>query len=205
MIELNGTRDLFGRLLCLSNVQNVDFEKVFAYLLTPVTLSLAHGSNDKTDKTKLLHKIEAMVDSTPPPDVTDVKIADAMFILHTMQKLSGTFGELVQLVLCKLCQMSYWRVDLVCDTYSNPSIKDFEHRRRWSDDATYNISGPQQKCSQDWQMALRSSLFKIFFQAILDWSCRHQRPWGWHCVLRSKEKLLLLCCSIWKGFSWRGF
>ena len=57
--------------------------------------------NIKTDKAKLLHEIEAMVDSTSPPDVTDVIIVDAMFMLPTMQKLP--FGELAELVLCKLC------------------------------------------------------------------------------------------------------
>ena len=39
----------------------------------------------------------------------------------------------------------------------------------------------------------------------IDWSCRHQRQWGSHCVLWSRKKLLLLHCSIWKCFSRRGF
>ena len=109
MIELKGIRDLFGRLLHLNTVQNVDLENVFAYPLTHVTLvhiDMIDGSINKTDKAKLLHKMEAMVDSNPPPGVTDVKIVDVVFILHTMQKLPGTFGELAQLVLCKLCQTS---------------------------------------------------------------------------------------------------
>ena len=38
VIELKGIRDLFGRLLHLSTVQNVDLENVFAYPLTHVTL-----------------------------------------------------------------------------------------------------------------------------------------------------------------------
>ena len=57
-----------------------------------------------------------MVDSTLPPDVTNAIIVDTMFMLHTMQKLPGTFRELAQVVLCKLCQMSSWRVDLACTT-----------------------------------------------------------------------------------------
>ena len=60
VIELKGTRDLFVRLLYLSSIQNVDLEKVFSFPLTPVPLSLAHvdGSINKTDKAKLMHKIE---------------------------------------------------------------------------------------------------------------------------------------------------
>lgn len=51
LLEIQGTRDLFGRLLYLSTVQQVDMHKVLQYPLTPVPLALAHldGMIYKTD------------------------------------------------------------------------------------------------------------------------------------------------------------
>jgi hypothetical protein len=54
------TRDLFGRLLYLAAVQKWDIEKVIRNPLTPVPLSLCQigGTMNKTDKSKLMHKLE---------------------------------------------------------------------------------------------------------------------------------------------------
>ena len=56
VMELQGTRDLFGRLLFLSTKEGIDLEHVFKYPLTPVPLSLCHldGTVNKTDKAKSL-------------------------------------------------------------------------------------------------------------------------------------------------------
>ena len=171
--ELQGTRDLFGRLLYLSSVANINLEKVFTFPLTPVPLSLAHvdGSMNKTDKSKLLHKLEAMVESTPPSEGVDVTLVDAMFVLHTMVNLPITFGEIAHLLSQKLCEMSP-RVDFICDSYLTPSIKDAEHTRRGENEAVFTITGPQQKRPKDWQKALRSASFKTaFFRFLVDEWC----------------------------------
>ena len=53
--ELQGTRDIIGRLLYLAVIEDLDLDLhvVFTYPLTPVPLSLAHvnGTLHKTDKT----------------------------------------------------------------------------------------------------------------------------------------------------------
>ena len=41
IIELKGTRDLFGRLVILATESKVDLHKVFEYPLTPVPFTLA--------------------------------------------------------------------------------------------------------------------------------------------------------------------
>lgn len=164
VIELKGTRDLFGRLLYLSTVHKVDMEKVFSYPLTPVPLSLGHvdGSINKTDKAKLMHKLENTIQSVDPTNVTNV-IVDGMFLLHTQKNIPGTYGELAHKILGQLCQLSLERVDIVFDTYNEPSIKVTEHTRREQNDALYTITGPQQKCPRDWQKALQSTAFKTRF------------------------------------------
>ena len=59
LLELQGTRDLFGRLLYIGTGANVDTFKVFCYPLVPVPLSLGHvdGAMNKTDKSKLMHTL----------------------------------------------------------------------------------------------------------------------------------------------------
>lgn len=86
VIELQGTRNSFGRLLYLSTQENLNLSVVFRYPLTPVPLSLAHvdGTMNKTDKAKLLHKVQQMIETTEGPSIMDVVIVDAMFFLHAM-------------------------------------------------------------------------------------------------------------------------
>ena len=168
VVELQGTRDLFGRLLYLSSKNNLDLSKVFSFPLTPVPLSLAHmdGSLNKTDKSKLLHKFEREVDSTDPESPVNVTLVDGMFLLHALQNLPVTFGEVASLILQILCGMSE-RVDMICDVYRSPSIKDLEHSRRSADDTAYSITGPGQQRPKEWQKALKSATFKSAFLKFL--------------------------------------
>ncbi len=176
LLELKGTRDLFGRLLYVSTMEDVDLSKVFCYPLTPVPLSLAHvdGSMNKTDKSKLMHKLEAVDDSTPPSDV-DVTLVDAMFMLHIMQNVPPTYGGLGSMILNQLCTMSN-TVHFVCDTYVTPSLKTSERDRRGAQDMSFAVTGTDQKRPKDWQHALQSPSFKnAFFRYLAeDWkSSRH--------------------------------
>lgn len=182
VIELQGTRDLFGRLLYLSSQNDIDLSRVFAYPLTPVPLSLAHvdGNINKTDKAKLLHKIEKMVTSTDPEAPVEVTLVDGMFLLHALHSLPNTYGEIASVILRKLCEMSQ-RVDMICDTYVVPSVKDLEHSRRCADDAMYTITGPSQQRPKDWQKALRSSSFKMAFLRFLS------QEWATHADVRTLD------------------
>ena len=68
--DVAGTRDLFGRLLLISTMENIDLGKVFACPLTPVPLSLAHtdGSMNTTDKSRLMQKFESERKHQPMPE-----------------------------------------------------------------------------------------------------------------------------------------
>ena len=97
-----------------------------------------------------------MVENIDPNDRIDIKIVDVMFFLHVLINASAIFGEIARVILSKLYDLSVW-IDLVCDTYHTPSVKDVEHIRRGDVEETYIITGPQQKRPRYWQRALRSS------------------------------------------------
>lgn len=175
VIELQGTRDLFGRLLYISTMEQIDIEKVFKYPLTPVPLALAHvdGSINKTDKAKLLHKLEGMVEHDKPSAI-DVTLVDAMFLLHALVNLPASFGEIAELILRRLCDMAP-RTDFVCDTYVTPTIKEAERNRRGAQEITFAVTGAEQKRPQNWQTALQSSSFKTAFLRFLAAEWQKQR------------------------------
>jgi len=160
--ELQGTRDLFGRLLYLAASNDLDLTLVFSYPLTPVPLALAHvdGSINKTDKSKLMHKLEERVQSDKPV-TRDAYAVDAMFLIHTLVNVPVTFGGIAKVLLTRLVEFAK-RIDFVCDSYKTQSIKDIEHGIRGSESrqAEYNISGPDQKCPKDFQSPLKSPKFK---------------------------------------------
>ena len=146
---------------------------MFTFHLTPVPLSLAHvdESINKTDKAKLLHQLESMVTSTAPSQKVDVILVDGMFPLHTLQNLPNTFEDVSNLILAKLYEM-FERVDMICDTYGSPTVKDIEHARR-SDETSYPITRPEQQRPKDWQKALLSASFKTFLRFLAEQWTRH--------------------------------
>ena len=222
VIELIGTRDLVGRFLYLSTLHDIYIYIwiLFSYHLTPAPLSLAHieGNINKTDKAKLLHKIEGMVENIYPNDRIYITIVDAMFFSHVLLNVPATFGEIARVILSKLYDL-YVRVDLACDTYHTPSVKDVEHTRRGEVEEIYIITGPQQKRSRYWQRASRSSSMIIQKRSLIslgwvDPACRHWNYVWSHNILCSRGRMLLLHCSWWTGnprrsahacmLSWRG-
>ena len=110
---MKNTRDLFSRLLYLSITAQLNMGKLFTFPLTPVPLTLVSstGHMNKTDKSKLLHRLEQTTDSNDPISVY-ATLVDAMFFLHTLVNPPNTFGGIAHLVLEKLCQMSE-RVDFI--------------------------------------------------------------------------------------------
>ena len=99
LLELKNTRDLFGRLLYISSQKKVDILQVLSYPLVEFPLALAHidGSLTKTDKSQLMKKLEATIESEcPSNNQADVTLVDAMFHLHILQDIPETYGEIAK-------------------------------------------------------------------------------------------------------------
>lgn len=128
IIELQGTRYLFGRLLYLSSTKHIDLKDGFDYPRVLVPLSIGHidGSINKTDRSSLMHKLEKMSTAKgPSPASVDATFVDAVFLLHTLTNVPRTMGKISKLVLQLICRMSQV-VHFICDTYVTSSIKETE-------------------------------------------------------------------------------
>ncbi len=179
IIEARCTRDIFGRLLFCAVTQKLDIGMVLTYPLTPVPFSLCHitGDMNKTSKSVLMDKIEAMGATNDESEKTDVYIIDTMFFLRALN-LPSTFGGMAATILKQAC-VAAKVVHLVSDTYPDgPSIKDFEHDLRGDSGTGYRITGPSQKRPADLSDAFRSSKFKRKLLAFLrdEWASQTYAP-----------------------------
>ena len=175
IMELTGSRDLLGRLLYLSAMSDLDLQKVVEYPLMPVPLSLANidGAMHNPSKSKLARKIEDSVHSSTGPEDINVVMVDAIFF-RTQTERHSTYGEVARCLLSKLVQMAPL-VQLICDTYIHPSIKDPERMKTGdSSETVYSITGPNQNVPRDWQKALDSSSFKESFLRFLSTEWQRQ-------------------------------
>ena len=201
IMELTGRRDLLGRLLYLSAMSDLDLQKVFEYPLMPVSLSLANidGAMHNTSKSNLARKIEDSVHSSTGPEDINVVMVDAIFFFRTQTERHSTYGEVARCLLSKLVQMAPL-VQLICDTYIHPSVKDPERMKRGdSSETVYSITGPNQNVPRDWQKALD------FFQGVvatipINWVAK-ARIWchfGTTSNLPgSRPQMLTLHCEVW--------
>ena len=137
--KLSCSKRLFDRLLVVSQQRKINIKDVLCYSLGDVSWCLAtpEGSLLKTTKSTYMNAIEEnLTDCYLAADELCDKntlVLDAMAELQSL-KQSGTFGDLADQLLRKICSMalSYKaeRVDFVCDTYPTSSIKGIERSRR---------------------------------------------------------------------------
>jgi hypothetical protein len=151
VVEIKAERNLFGQLVMLSEQHDISLDKTLSYPLGPVpwALATADGCPVKTDKAKLMHRLEAGVDHPERPASNQViYIFDGNAMLQAMTGLPGTFEELAKKVFESLPKCE--RVDFVTDTYKEDSIKSTERTRRGASD-TFLIKGSKTKLPRDWK------------------------------------------------------
>ena len=111
----------------LASQQEIDMESVFTYPLTPIPLSLisTDGSMDKTDKSVLSQHLEELQPDSDQPTQLDTSVIDGNFLFHTLVGHNiTTYGVLARTILIQITKLNNGGVDLLFDTYAEPSIKD---------------------------------------------------------------------------------
>jgi len=162
--ELRCTRDLFGRIAIIAAKMKVDLEFLLTFPLTPVPLTMfdgtivtmAHG-----DKSVLFSILENKVAKHDSPTQVKTTVIDGNFLLHCLPpNLPPTYGGLSRVLLHMVLSNHSKRVDIVFDTYEEPSIKGSEHDRRGAEGSVFVITGPEQVRPRSIEKALKSSSFK---------------------------------------------
>ena len=125
--------------------------------LSPVPLSMFHGDGTmaKTEKSSLFRELENRIDSSSL-DSFDAVIIDGNFLLHLLPSgKTTTYCVLARLILIQSMSLSKKEVDLLFDSYYEPSIKDGERNRLGIDEQKHIITEPEQKCPWDLSVARR--------------------------------------------------
>jgi len=131
-VQVKAERNLLGRLLMLSQTHSISFEKLFKYPLGPIpwALSTVDGDLVKTDKSQLLHCLEAAVEpvTTQPPLDVCTYVIDGNAQIQSLINLPETFEDFAFSVFSSLPKAKV--VHFVTNTYRNDSIKQLERNRR---------------------------------------------------------------------------
>ena len=166
VVNVKGTRDLFGRLLFLAVTNNISIEKILEYPLLPQPSCFCHpdGAMYQSDKSVVFTHITGNNNFTPPEGVRTV-IVDGMFLVRsTMNQHCQTFAAFARILLLKALKLTENRVDLCFDVYESPSVKDIKRRDRGNEDTEREfIFGPRQKFPSDFESLLKISEFKKEF------------------------------------------
>ena len=161
LVTVNADRDLFGRLLIVSNTRQISLKDVLSFELSPIPYSLANadGSLRKGTKTVLCSLLEKDVNVvqqlTALPNPT-VVIIDGMAIIQ-MSKSAGTstFGDLSEkyynIFTAPLFSNNCVQVHVVFDQYWENSIKEGERERRGASvGLEVRIGGPTTPVPRQW-------------------------------------------------------
>ena len=168
--KLKSQRDLFATLLAICIQYKVDLSTVMSYPITHVPFSLFHtdGTMNKTDKSILMKYLETKVPTTQSLSHNDVVIYDGFALLHQLQNLPFTYGEISEKILHLLvADKNVMRIDLIFDTYRSPSLKDHEHKLRKCFSKPCNITYRKQLRSNDFHHDLKNNKFKDSFVKFL--------------------------------------
>ena len=83
-VSIRADRDLFGRLLVIREKRGIETKELLKYSLGPIALSLANtnGTIYKTDKSKLLHKLEKKIPHLEEIPNQSARVYDGMCLLQ---------------------------------------------------------------------------------------------------------------------------
>jgi hypothetical protein len=123
-----------GQIVELKN----DMKNVLTYSLRkfPSPIATVDGKLVKTPKSKLMHVLESRVEDPAIEHIpsNNALILDGMALIQMMKHIPDTFEKLVEIILGRILSLASnsksTRIDFVCDTYPDISIKNMERSSR---------------------------------------------------------------------------
>jgi len=101
-VQVTAERNFLGQLLILSTSNDINFDKLLDYQLSPIPWSLAtaDGCFVKTDKSQLMHLLEDKTSSgvSQLDCLPDDVVIDGNALLQSVVKLPETFGQLAMTI-----------------------------------------------------------------------------------------------------------
>ena len=161
-------RDRFIRMLVvISKNTHFDLEHVVSYPITDVPLSIAQpdGSLLKTEKSKLMNKLESMQDGVNKLPHIEATLIDGGLLLHSYLSAIGkisSYGKLARDLLVHVFSSIAVgnEIHILFDKYLPTSLKESERRLRGAEDHPFMISGSEQGPKQNCQELLQNGIFK---------------------------------------------
>ena len=162
-LSVKNTRTIISRLLIVSQSRKINLREILCYSLSPVSfpLSTSDGTLAKTNKSSLLHAIEAQVGLCRVDDIPSnaTLIIDGMALIQALHNIPSTFGELANAIFDQVIKLALKyqcsRVDFVTDRYPVNSIKNLERSRRAAEGTQiFHIYGKDQKTPKQWKKLL---------------------------------------------------
>ena len=120
----------------MAKFNNLNFNYVLSFPLSPVPLSLANydGTLPKTDKSAMGCFIEKNIEDVNNSNSSTVWIIDAMALIQRLKNIPPTFDKLsvtvLKSVIATETRHSCTKVDFVADRYPDMSIKNAEREKR---------------------------------------------------------------------------
>lgn len=168
-VSVRADRNLFARLLVISQSRRMDLRHVLSFPLGPLPLA-PQGTLCKTTKAKLLPLLESSTTAEanePSASSRTAVILDGMAILQSLSSPGPTFGDLAASVLTSILSVhsavnsARYRVDFVVDTYQAISIKSCERQSRSLSGAVrMRITKCDQRCPRQWHKFMACSANK---------------------------------------------
>lgn len=182
IIELKNDLNFISRLLAVGKTRDIDMKEVFTYSLGqfPSPIATIDGHLVKTPKAKLMHILESRVEDASVEQVPcdNALMLDGMALIQTTKNIPQNFGSLVEIILKRILALASssksTRVDFVCDTYPDISIKNIERSNRAGEGSTLiRILGPHQKVPRQFKKFLsngknKDAFVEFFFQHLQD-------------------------------------
>lgn len=135
----------------------------FPITIYPLSITHSDGTGLKTDKSKLLGKLEKLQDwsSEAPLPSTDVTLVDGGLLIHSFLSTIGkisSYGNLARLAY--ICGKRGNEIHVLFDTNHPMYLIQSERKLRGAEDGPFIISGSDQAPRQGCQKLLQNGIFK---------------------------------------------